>query len=94
MLPMYIWKMCSADRMLLICGLDYTLNMLTSVCGWITVHLHIYLSTATAKTVKKWMTYVQNSILMISHSFLHLFGRSQDRWKALKKSFKLIDLIY
>ena len=83
MSPMYIWQMCSADGMLLICGLDYTLCMLTSVCGWIPVHLHIYLTAATSKTVKKWVTYVQISILTISHSFLHRFGRSRIRWKAL-----------
>jgi hypothetical protein len=39
MSPMYIGQMCSADRMLLICGLYYTLSMLTSVCRWITVYL-------------------------------------------------------
>jgi len=85
----FIWQMCFADIILPIYGLDYIVRMLTSVRGYIPLYPRIYLTTGTSKTVEKWVRYVQNSILTISHPFLHRLGRSLDRWKALKKGYQI-----
>jgi len=85
----FIWQMCLVDIILPIYGLDYILRMSTSVCGYILLYPRIYLTAGTLKTVEKWVRYVQNRILIISHPFLHCLGRSLDRWKALKKGYQI-----